>query len=102
MGTEHEYSLNDAQIAPLPIADRVIESIHGSIVNEFTFGGINVSKELQKHVIELVPSTPHTSLAEMERMLFDGLTRFHRATGGRYVMMGLGMHPFLTLDRTAW
>jgi gamma-glutamyl:cysteine ligase YbdK (ATP-grasp superfamily) len=80
----------------------VIESIHGSIVNEFTFGGINVSKELQKHVIELVPSTPHTSLAEMERMLFDGLTRFHHATGGRYVMMGLGMHPFLTLDRTAW
>jgi len=102
VGTEHEYSLNDADLVPLPIADRVIESIHGTVVNEFNFGDINVSKELQKHVIELVPATPHTSLASMERALFDGLTRFRQATSGRYSMLGLGMHPFLALDRTTW
>lgn len=102
MGTEHEYSLNDANLVPLPIADRVIESIHGSVVNEFSFGGVNVSKELQKHVIELVPSMPHTSLASMERELYGGLMRFRQATAGRYTMLGLGMHPFLTLDQTAW
>lgn len=102
MGTEHEYSLNDADLVPLPITDRVIESIHGSLVNEFHYGSVNVCKELQKHVIELVPSTPHTSLASMERALYDGLTRFRQATGGRYAMLGLGMHPFLTLDQTSW
>ena len=102
VGTEHEYSLNDTRLVPLPIADRVIESIHGSIVNEFEFGGINLSKELQKHVIEMVPSTPHTSIAEMERQLYDGMMRFHHATGGRYKLLGLGMHPFLKLDQTAW
>ena len=102
MGTEHEYSLNDANLVPLPIADRVIEGIHGSVVNEFRYGGVNVSKELQKHVIELVPATPHTSLASMERQLYGGLMRFCQATSGRYTMLGLGMHPFLTLDQTAW
>lgn len=102
VGTEHEYSVNTADLRPLPIVDRIIEGIHGSIVNEFRFGEVNLSKELQKNVIELVPATPHTSLAAMERALLDGMERFHRATGNRYTLLGLGMHPFLALDQTSW
>jgi gamma-glutamyl:cysteine ligase YbdK (ATP-grasp superfamily) len=70
------------------------------VVNEFRFGEVNLSKELQKHVIEVVPAVPHTSLVEMEGTLFAGLRRFPRATEGRYSLLGLGMHPFLKLEQT--
>lgn len=76
--------------------------MHGEIVNEFNFGDVNISKELQKNVIEFVPAVPHASLAEMERVLHDGMLRFHQATGNRYMLLGLGMHPFLTLDQTSY
>lgn len=72
------------------------------MVNEFAFGGINLSKELQKNVIEMVPAVPQTSIVELERVLHDGMTRFRRATGDRYTLLGLGMHPLLTLDQTSY
>ena len=84
------------------MVDRIIEELNGEVVNEFQFGEINLSKELQKNVIELVPHVPHLSIQEMESALYGGMQRFHRATGGRYTLLGLGMHPFLTLDQTAY
>ncbi len=93
--------MNTADLQPLPIVDNVIEEMQGEVVNEFNFGSINVSKELQKHVIEFVPSVPHTSIASLENALFDGMMRFHDATGHRYQLLGLGMHPLLTMDQTA-
>jgi gamma-glutamyl:cysteine ligase YbdK (ATP-grasp superfamily) len=93
--------VNTAELRPLPIVDNIIEELHGEVVNEFNFGAINVSKELQKHVIEFVPSFPHTSIAALEKALYDGMMRFHDATGNRYHLLGLGMHPLLTLDQTA-
>jgi hypothetical protein len=72
------------------------------VVNEFRFGDIGLSKELQKHVIELVPAVPHTCIASMEAALYDGMQRFHRATGEKYTLLGLGMHPLLTLDQTSY
>ncbi|MDW5564257.1 MAG: glutamate-cysteine ligase family protein [Methanomassiliicoccus sp.] len=101
MGTEHELSVNDAGLHPLPIVDRIIEGIHGTVENEIPFGGVNLSKELQKNVIEIVPAVPQTSVADMERALYDGMLRFHQATTGRYTLLGLGMHPLLTLDQTS-
>ncbi len=101
MGTEHELSVNDALLGPLPIVDRIIEGIHGRVENEIPFGGVNLSKELQKNVIEIVPSVPQTSVADMEGVLYDGMMRFHLATGSRYTLLGLGMHPLLTLDQTS-
>ena len=58
IGTEHEYSINDQDFNPLPISDKIIERISGSVENEVSFGGIKISKELQKHAIELIPSRP--------------------------------------------
>lgn len=93
--------MNDADLGPLPIVDRILEGIHGSVENEIPFGGVNLSKELQKNVIEIVPAVPQTSVADMEGVLYDGMQRFHLATSSRYSLMGLGMHPLLTLDQTA-
>ena len=101
MGTEHELSVNDPDLRPLPIVDRILESINGKLENDVPFGGVNLSKELQKNVIEIVPAVPHTSVPGLERTLYDGMRRLHLATGHRYSLLGLGMHPLLTLDQTS-
>lgn len=100
IGTEHEYSINDANCTPLPISDRILERIHGRVEHEVSFGGILVSKELQKHAIELIPARPG-GLGALEESLYHGLLELYRATCNEYAFMGLGMHPLLTLDQTA-
>lgn len=101
IGTEHEYSINDRGWNPLPISDRIIERISGSIEHEVSFGGIKVSKELQKHALELIPDRPG-GLAFLEDNLHQGLTELYRATNYEYKFLGLGMHPLLTLDQTTY
>ncbi|HSD57587.1 MAG TPA: glutamate-cysteine ligase family protein, partial [Methanotrichaceae archaeon] len=101
IGTEHEYSINDSDWNPLPISDRIIERISGAVEHEVTFGGIKVSKELQKHALELIPARPG-SLTFLEDNLYRGLTELYRATNYEYKFLGLGMHPLLTLDQTTY
>jgi gamma-glutamyl:cysteine ligase YbdK (ATP-grasp superfamily) len=102
IGTEHEYSVNDDTLKPLPIVDRIIEELHGEIENEFKFGNVNLSKELQKHVIEFVPSVPQTSIPELEQVIYDGIRDFNHATSDRFALLGLGMHPLLRLEQTTY
>ncbi|MDD1743666.1 MAG: glutamate-cysteine ligase family protein [Methanomassiliicoccales archaeon] len=101
IGTEHEYSLNDTQFRPLPINDQIIQRINGSIVNEFPYGPVILSKELQKHVIELVPAVPARNVAELEGMVYSGLQKLQAELGPDIKMLGLGMHPLLELSQTA-
>ncbi|OPY50311.1 MAG: Carboxylate-amine ligase YbdK [Methanosaeta sp. PtaU1.Bin112] len=101
VGTEHEYSINDKNCRPLPISDRIIERIAGRLDHEVHFGGILVSKELQKHAIELIPKRPG-SLSFLESNLYQGLRELYRATNYEYGFMGLGMHPLLKLNETTY
>ncbi|MGD0818410.1 MAG: glutamate-cysteine ligase family protein, partial [Methanomassiliicoccales archaeon] len=101
IGTEHEYSINDRDFRPLPINDRLIQDLNGEIVNEFQFGDVNLSKELQKNVIEIVPTVPGTSVHGLEGTLYGGLRRLCQATHDQYRFLGLGMHPLLKLEQTA-
>lgn len=101
IGTEHEYSINDRDWNPLPISDMIIERISGAVEHEVSFGGIKVSKELQKHALELIPARPG-GLAFLEDNLHRGLTELYRATNHEYKFLGLGMHPLLTLDQTTY
>ena len=57
--------------------------------------GSGVAKELQKHVLELIPASPG-SLSFLEENLYQGLCELYRATNYEYGFMGLGMHPLLT------
>lgn len=82
--------------------DRIIEELNGEVVNDLPFGGIILGKELQKNVIEFVPGLPQTSLVNLERVMYGGMQRFRRATGYRHTLLGLGMHPLLTLDQTSY
>ena len=101
IGTEHEYSINDSNGRPLAISDRIIERIAGRVDHEVHFGGILVSKELQKHAIELIPIRPG-SLSFLESNLYQGLCELYRATNYDYGFMGLGMHPLLKLEETTY
>ncbi|NPV63079.1 MAG: hypothetical protein HPY61_10725 [Methanotrichaceae archaeon] len=101
VGTEHEYSINDRNFRPLPISDRIIEKLCGKVEHEVNFAGIKVSKELQKHALELIPARPG-SLGFLEDNLFQGLTGLYQALGHQYRLLGLGMHPLLTLDQTTY
>lgn len=101
IGTEHEYSINDRNGRPLAISDRIIKRIAGRVDHEVHFGGILVSKELQKHAIELIPIRPG-SLSFLESNLYQGLCELYRATNYDYGFMGLGMHPLLKLEETTY
>ena len=101
IGTEHEYSINDKNYRPLAISDKILQQISGEVQYEVPFGGIRVAKELQKHVLELIPATPG-SLSFLEENLYHGLCELYRATNYEYGFLGLGMHPLLTLDQTTY
>ncbi|MGA9098712.1 MAG: glutamate-cysteine ligase family protein [Methanotrichaceae archaeon] len=101
VGTEHEYSINDKDFSPLPISDEIIRKISGIVTDEVQFSDIMVSKELQKHVVELIPSRPG-SLSFLEENLYGGLRSLYRTLNYEYKFLGLGMHPLLTLDKTTY
>ncbi|MDD1675553.1 MAG: glutamate-cysteine ligase family protein [Methanomicrobiales archaeon] len=84
----------------MPVSDRVLEKISGRIQNETPLGDVIVSKELQKHVIEIVPRRPSTSLAELEKTVQSGIDHLYNFLDPDLRLLGLGMHPLLTLDMT--
>jgi len=103
VGTEHEYSINDAHFTALPVSDQIIKSICGSFSDEILFGDVKLGKELQKTVLEFVPRVPASGPAALEKMLVRGIRKFYQVFPGGYHLLGLGMHPTLTLDRiTVW
>jgi glutamate---cysteine ligase / carboxylate-amine ligase len=101
IGTEHEFSINDLQFTPLPVSDQVIRSICGSYKSEILFGDIRLGKELQKTVLEMVPRTCADEIAVLEGQLVRGIHKFSTMFRDRYQLLGLGMHPTLTLGQTA-
>ena len=101
IGTEHEYSINNHTFTPLPVSDVIISEIAGSITSEVPFGEVTLSKELQKTVLEFIPNYPTDSLFELEGQICSGIRRFYLQFGNRYRLLGLGMHPSLTLNETA-
>lgn len=100
-GTEHEYSINDTSFNALPVSDLILKDICGSIESDISFGNVILGKELQKTVIEFVPKSPSSELVPLERQLVQGITDFYDKFPTQYTLLGLGMHPTLTLDKTA-
>jgi len=101
VGTEHEFSINDAAFHPAPVSDTIIRSICGRFEDEIAFGDVKLGKELQKSVLEFVPRNHAETIGALEHQLVRGLAKFHHIFKDRYRLLGLGMHPTLTLDQTA-
>jgi len=102
VGTEHEYSINDANFKPLPICDQLIKTLTGGFYVEALYGGIALGKELQKHVIEMRTLGPHRDLSILEKEMIGGMQSVYTAFEGKYKFLGLGMHPLLLLDETTF
>lgn len=101
IGTEHEYSINDRDFNPLPVSDQILRKICGCVESEILFGDVKLGKELQKTVLEFIPKRPENDLASLERQVFRGIQKFFYIFRDSYHLLGLGMHPTLTLDKTA-
>jgi hypothetical protein len=100
IGTEHEFSITDSQFRPKPISDELIRRVSGEIADEVPFGDLFLSKELQKHAIELIPQKPRDTLASLESSISAGVARLFDLFGGDCRFLGLGMHPLLQLHET--
>ena len=101
IGTEHEFSINDPQFNPLPVSDTILKTICGRFESEILFGDVKLGKELQKTVLEMVPRSHAETIGVLEEQLMRGIRKFSHVFRGRYQLLGLGMHPTLTLDQTA-
>jgi len=100
LGPEHEFSIVDEKLTPLPIVDKIIKDVYGRVVNcvrlrEFSFG-----KELQAHVAEFKANTPFSSPEAFEEIMQKAVETILGPIEKRYKarLLGLGMHPFLRLD----
>ena len=102
LGPEHEYSLVNEELKPLPIVDKVIKDFRGRLVNfvqqpTFTFG-----KELQLHVMEVKPNAPFHSPIDFEETMQNAVLTLSefvgRESGAK--LLGMGMHPMLRLGET--
>jgi gamma-glutamyl:cysteine ligase YbdK (ATP-grasp superfamily) len=101
LGPEHEYSLVDQNLKPLPISDKIIKGYSGKIINfiehpKFTFG-----KEMQLHVMEIKANQPFKTPWEFEETMqtavstLEDIVQKHGAK-----LLGTGMHPLLKLQET--
>jgi len=85
LGPEHEYSIVDEQLQPMPIMDQIIKKI---------------GKELQLHVGELKASSPFCSPSVFEETMYRGVLEVSSVLDSFNVrLLGLGMHPTLILDK---
>jgi gamma-glutamyl:cysteine ligase YbdK (ATP-grasp superfamily) len=100
IGTEHEYSINGPGMVPLPESDRILEALSGPGASAAPFGSVTLAKELQKTVIEVIPAHPAPRIHDLEVMVAAGVAAFCARFGHQYTLLGLGMHPALSLSQT--
>jgi gamma-glutamyl:cysteine ligase YbdK (ATP-grasp superfamily) len=103
LGPEHEFSLVNEELKPLPIVDKVIKSFCGKIVNfvelpQFIFG-----KEMQLHVMEIKANAPFRSPELFEETMHDAVSTLLDFLREKYHahLLGTGMHPLLKLEETS-
>jgi len=99
LGPEHEFSIVDEKLKPLPIVDKVIKDIHGRIVNSVQLGKCAFGKELQAHVAEFKANKPFGSPKVFEEAMQEAVETVLQLIGSRYSarLLGSGMHPSLRL-----
>jgi gamma-glutamyl:cysteine ligase YbdK (ATP-grasp superfamily) len=100
LGPEHEFSIVDEKLTPLPIVDKVIRRIHGRTVNTTSLGKCSFGKELQAHVAEFKANKPFASPKvfeeNMQQTVETVLSHLKEQDNAR--LLGLGMHPLLKLS----
>ncbi len=105
LGPEHEFSIIDEKLTPLPIVDKIIRAVHGRLVNCVSLGACSFGKELQAHVAEFKANKPFASPVVFEETMQKTVEAILGILESRYNarLLGSGMHPFLKLkDAQVW
>ncbi len=105
LGPEHEFSIVNDQLKPLPIVDKITKDFHGRIVNSVQLPAFTFGKELQTHVLEVRPNEPFESPVQFEETMQDAVSTLHEHLRTKYSarLLGTGMHPTLMLkDAQVW
>jgi gamma-glutamyl:cysteine ligase YbdK (ATP-grasp superfamily) len=100
LGPEHEFSIVDEKLTPLPIVDAVIQQVHGRVVNCTSLGSASLGKELQAHVAEFKANRPFASPRMFEETMQNAVERILGLLENKYHarLLGGGMHPLLRLS----
>ena len=105
LGPEHEFSIVNDQLKPLPIVDKIIKDFHGRIVNSVQLPNFTFGKELQTHVLEVKPNEPFESPVQFEETIHAAVSTLQEHLRAKYSarLLGTGMHPTLMLkDAGVW
>lgn len=96
VGIEIEYMVVDRDsLDPKPIADDIIQAIHGDIVNEVDCGAISMSNELACHVIELKTTEPTADLVTTEQAFYALVQQLnHVCSQFSALLLPTGAHPW--------
>jgi carboxylate-amine ligase len=101
-GPEHEFSVINEELKPLPIVDQIIKDFCGKIVDfvytpRFTFG-----KEASLQIMEIKAKTPFKSAEIFEETMQNAVSTLWIFLKERYQarLVGTGMHPLLNLEDT--
>jgi gamma-glutamyl:cysteine ligase YbdK (ATP-grasp superfamily) len=101
LGPEHEYSLVNKDLKPLPISDKIIKDYCGKIINFIELPSFTFGKEMQLHVMEIKANQPFKSPFEFEETMqiaVSTLSQIVQKYGA--MLLGTGMHPLLKLQDT--
>ena len=96
-GIELEYMIVDREsLAVLPVADRILRTEEGEVVDELEAGPLCWSNELALHVLELKTNGPVSSLSGLAGVFTEHVARVNMLLaplGGR--LMPSAMHPLM-------
>jgi len=102
MGPEHEFSLVNQELKPLPIADKIIKDYCGKTVNFVELHAFTFGKEMQLHVMEIKANSPFKSPIDFEATMQNAVSTLNQIIGKHDAqLLGTGMHPLLKLKETA-
>ena len=98
LGPEHEYSLVNKDLNPLPISDKIIKDYCGKIINFIEMPCFTFGKEMQLHVMEIKANQPFKSPFEFEETMQTAVSTLNQIVQ-KYgaMLLGTGMHPLLKL-----
>lgn len=101
-GPEHEFSIVDEQIKPLPISDKVIKDYHGKIVDFVETPTFAFGKEQALHQLEIKAKKPFRSPETFEETMQNAVSTLLEFLRRKYQaqLLGTGMHPLLALEET--
>ena len=105
-GVELEYMVVDGEtLSVLPVVDRILESVAGTIVSEVEMGPLAWSNELVLHVVELKTNGPASSLRGLDTLFQTDVGRINRILEGMGgILLPTAMHPWMDprTETTLW